>query len=50
MTPIRLSCRLGIDAVYHLTDLPSVVSGFNIMYLDPHCQVLLHFICISRVP
>lgn len=27
--------RLGINAVYHLTELPSVVSGWNIMYLDP---------------
>jgi len=30
-----LLCSLGINAVYHLTELPSVVSGWNIMYLDP---------------
>jgi hypothetical protein len=37
-----LSCRfgLGFNAVYHLTDLPSFVSGQHLVLFDPHAKYL----------
>eukprot|EP00854_Cymbomonas_tetramitiformis_P005341 gene5341-6484_t len=31
---------VGFNCVYHLTDVPSFVSGENIIFFDPHCQFL----------
>jgi hypothetical protein len=31
--------RSGFNAVFRITDLPSLVSASNIMYFDPHCVV-----------
>jgi sacsin len=31
---------IGFNSVYHLTDLPSFVSGRHIAFFDPHCEFL----------
>ena len=31
---------VGFNAVYHLTDLPSFVSGRDVVFFDPHCSFL----------
>ncbi|KAI5066266.1 hypothetical protein GOP47_0018890 [Adiantum capillus-veneris] len=31
---------VGFNSVYHLSDLPSFVSGRHIVYFDPHCKFL----------
>jgi sacsin len=31
---------IGFNSVYHLTDLPSFVSGRHIAFFDPHCDFL----------
>lgn len=35
-----LLCRVGFNAVYHLTDLPGFVSGQHLVIFDPHCKYL----------
>lgn len=36
---VRLHYRSGFNAVFRITDLPSLVSAGSIMYFDPHCVV-----------
>ena len=31
---------VGFNSVYHLTDMPSFVSGRHIVFFDPHCKFL----------
>eukprot|EP00163_Fabomonas_tropica_P021561 TRINITY_DN37656_c0_g1_i1.p1 TRINITY_DN37656_c0_g1~~TRINITY_DN37656_c0_g1_i1.p1 ORF type:complete len:205 (+),score=19.34 TRINITY_DN37656_c0_g1_i1:92-706(+) len=31
---------IGFNVVYHITDLPSFVSGEYLVYFDPHCKFL----------
>ena len=31
---------VGFNSVYHLTDMPSFVSGRHIVFFDPHCEFL----------
>lgn len=40
--PCLSACRfgLGFNAVYHLTDLPSFVSGQHLVLFDPHAKYL----------
>ena len=33
-------CSIGFNSVYHLTDLPSFVSGRYVVYFDPHTSYL----------
>lgn len=33
-------CRVGFNAIYHLTDVPSFVSGEHLAIFDPHCKHL----------
>jgi sacsin len=40
LTAILFSSRIGFNVVYHLTDLPSFVSGQHLVYFDPHCAHL----------
>lgn len=35
-----LSCRVGFNSVYHVTDLPGFVSGEHLVFFDPHCKYL----------
>ena len=37
---ISCVCRIGFNSCYHLTDVPSFVSGSTIVYFDPHCTNL----------
>ena len=31
---------MGFNSVYHLTDMPSFVSGRHVVFFDPHCAFL----------
>jgi sacsin len=37
---LLLSCRVGFNSVYHVTDLPGFVSGEHLVFFDPHCKYL----------
>lgn len=38
--PAWPGCRVGFNSVYHLTDLPTFVSGAHLVIFDPHCSHL----------
>jgi sacsin len=40
MPDLVFLCRIGFNSCYHLTDVPSFVSGSNLVYFDPHCSNL----------
>ena len=42
----RFGC--GWNSVYHFTDLPSIVSGDHVVFLDPHRAFLPGAACSSR--
>ena len=46
---LRCRCRIGFSSVYHITDLPSFVSGRYIAFFDPHCEVRERG-CVARPP
>lgn len=37
---LLLACRLGFNATYHLTDVPSFVSGEHLVQFDPSAKYL----------
>lgn len=39
-TAVYVACRVGFNAIYHLTDVPSFVSGEHLVIFDPHCKHL----------
>lgn len=40
MHAVCVSCRVGFNSVYHVTDLPGFVSGEHLVFFDPHCKYL----------
>ena len=35
-----MACRIGFNSVYHITDIPSFVTGSQLVLFDPHTDIL----------